>query len=148
MSCCSKVLSFYRYDELIGRSEELITSQLSIIYQFCNGVIVCLKVVTGNPLGEVTLPEASYTPLEVRPIRAEHGVVVWWCGVHQNTKIFFITFIFGGSLAAFTGRQSCGARDGSVSSAHTHTHTHTAEKAITQRLTLRKLKRLSVSCPV
>lgn len=51
-------------------------------------------------------------------------------GVHQNTNvIFFITFIFGGSQAAFTDCQSCGTRSGSVSSAHTHAHTHTAEKA-------------------
>lgn len=56
MSCCSKVLSFDRYDQLIGRSQELITSQFLIIYQFCNRTIVCLKVVTGNPLGEATLP--------------------------------------------------------------------------------------------
>lgn len=38
-------------------------------------------------------------------------------------------FIVGGSQAAFTDHQSCGAWSGSVSSAHTHTHTHTAEKA-------------------
>lgn len=56
MSFCSKVLSSHQYDQLIGRSEELITSQLLIIYQFCNGAIVCLNVVTGNPLGEATLP--------------------------------------------------------------------------------------------